>query len=138
MARREGDFQGPNMKRYILLCSVSAILGGAAALLLVKERAGWPAATAQERDRPGAGQPIASPRGEEADAPLLAQLGAGPARPAADPLAYLTPEERVNVSVYEKGSPSVVNISTRAARGEGFFMFEPAAEGAGSGCVLDR
>jgi S1-C subfamily serine protease len=117
------------MKKYVLLCGASALLGGAAALLLTRENVPWPAAAAQEP------APAAS---EASDVPLLAQRPDIPPRPAiGDPLAHLTPEERVNVSVYERGSQSVVNISTRAARGDGFFMFEPA-EGAGSGCVLDR
>ncbi len=126
------------MKKYILLCGVSALLGGAAALLLTKDRIGWPAATAQEPSRTVAAEAPVPPPAPGLEVPLLAQLPGVPPRPAApDPLAHLTPEERVNVSVYEKGSLSVVNISTRAARGDGLLMFEPS-EGAGSGCVLDR
>ncbi len=118
------------MKKYILLCGASALLGGASALVLTKERIAWPAAAAQEPGRPAAAEP---------EVPLLAQRAGEVPRPAPhDALAQLTPEERVNVSVYEKGSQSVVNISTRAARGDGLFLFEPTAEGAGSGCVLDR
>jgi S1-C subfamily serine protease len=118
------------MNRYILLCGASALIGGAAALLVARNDVAWPAAAAQGPDASAA---------EEPQAPHLAQRPDEPPRPSAvDPLAHLTAEERVNVSVYEKGSLSVVNISTRAARGDGLFMFEPAAEGAGSGCVLDR
>ncbi len=116
------------MKKYILICGLSAAIGGAAAVLLTKDRLAWPMLAAQEPSRVTA----------EDEAPLVVQRRAEPPRPAQDPLAHLTPEERVNVAVYEKGSLSVVNISTRAVRGDGLFMFEPAAEGAGSGCVLDR
>ncbi len=50
----------------------------------------------------------------------------------------LTPEERVNVRVYEKVNRSVVNITTRVGRPDNFFfMLESPAEGAGSGSVLD-
>ena len=48
-----------------------------------------------------------------------------------------TPEERVNIAVYEKVNRSVVNITTRIPRAEWFIALEPA-EGAGSGSVLDQ
>jgi S1-C subfamily serine protease len=51
----------------------------------------------------------------------------------------LTPDERVNVYVYENVNRSVVNITTKAGRLDTFFFsLEPAAEGAGSGSILDR
>jgi len=49
----------------------------------------------------------------------------------------LTPEERVNVAVYENVNRSVVNISTKVVRGESFFFSESPQEGAGSGSVVD-
>jgi len=50
----------------------------------------------------------------------------------------LTPEELVNVSVYENVNRSVVNITTKVGRPDTFFFsLEPAAEGSGSGSVLD-
>ncbi|NIL98841.1 MAG: trypsin-like serine protease [Planctomycetales bacterium] len=52
--------------------------------------------------------------------------------------AQLTPEERVNVGVYERVNRSVVNINTRSVRADPFFMFETPSEGAGSGSVLDK
>lgn len=48
-----------------------------------------------------------------------------------------TPEERVNIAVYDKVNRSVVNITTRIPRAEWFIALEPA-EGAGSGSVLDQ
>ena len=50
----------------------------------------------------------------------------------------LTPEERVYVSVYEQVNRSLVNITTKAVRGENLFQSEVAVEGAGSGSVLDQ
>lgn len=47
-----------------------------------------------------------------------------------------TPEERVNIGVYEKCNRSVVNITTRGVRSE-LILFETETEGAGSGSVLD-
>jgi S1-C subfamily serine protease len=49
-----------------------------------------------------------------------------------------TPEERVNIAVYESTNRSVVNIATRSARPDALLLVEAPAEGAGSGAVLDR
>lgn len=49
-----------------------------------------------------------------------------------------TPDERVNISVYEQVNRSVVNISTKGVREGDFFFVEVPTEGAGSGSVLDK
>ncbi|MFO0915548.1 MAG: trypsin-like peptidase domain-containing protein [Pirellulales bacterium] len=49
----------------------------------------------------------------------------------------LTPEERVNIAVYEKSNRSVVNITTKSMRMERLWLLPVPAEGAGSGSVLD-
>ena len=49
----------------------------------------------------------------------------------------LTPDERVNVAVYDKANRSVVNITTKIVSPTAVF-FESVAEGAGSGSILDR
>ena len=48
-----------------------------------------------------------------------------------------TPEERVNIRVYEKSNRSVVNITTKAAK-EALLVFEVVLEGSGSGSVLSK
>lgn len=53
-------------------------------------------------------------------------------------LAEFTPEEQVNIAVYEQTNQSVVNITTTMVRGDAFFFSEVPAEGSGSGSVLDR
>src|SRR5690349_21440625 len=53
------------------------------------------------------------------------------------PLDDLSPEERINVAVYENANRSVVNISTVATRPSAFMLLEYESEGAGSGSVLD-
>jgi len=50
----------------------------------------------------------------------------------------LTPEERVNVAVYERTNRSVVNLNTRGLKMDTLFLAEVPAEGAGSGSVLDK
>lgn len=49
-----------------------------------------------------------------------------------------TPEEQVNIAVYENTNQSVVNITTRTARTDLMFMEETPTEGSGSGSVLDN
>ena len=48
-----------------------------------------------------------------------------------------TPEEQVNIAVYENVNQSVVHITTRAVRSEMMFDVTPT-EGSGSGSVLDK
>lgn len=52
-----------------------------------------------------------------------------------DPLG-LTPEEAVNVAVYEAANRSVVNIESKSVRNG--LLLEMQAEGAGSGAVIDQ
>lgn len=78
------------------------------------------------------------------DLPLPGQSLPAPAAGAAyfDPRWYdaqgLTPDEAINVAVYEQCNRSVVNISTVSVRTEGIFLTEVPEEGSGSGAVLDR
>ena len=54
-----------------------------------------------------------------------------------DRLSGLTAEERVNIGVYDQVNRGVVNITTVTLRPDVFFSID-AAEGAGSGSVLDK
>lgn len=49
----------------------------------------------------------------------------------------LTPEEKLNIRIYENSSRSVVYIDTQS-RVQNFFFQETIAQGAGSGSVLDK
>jgi S1-C subfamily serine protease len=66
---------------------------------------------------------------------------APPALPAAlaapGPQEY-TPDERVNIQVYEDANRGVVNITTKGFQGDRFLLIEIPSEGEGSGVVLDR
>ena len=57
-----------------------------------------------------------------------------PAPPADDDL---TPDERVNIAVYDRANRSVVNITTKVRSDDLFFFGEVESEGSGSGCVID-
>ena len=54
------------------------------------------------------------------------------------PQRKLTPEEKVNIHVYESSNRSVININTKATVTSGFFLMESPSEGAGSGIVIDK
>ncbi len=122
------------MKNCLLLCVLSAFVGATVALTLQpapqmtasamaqgQAPPAVPRAGAAPETIPGAGGlPVA--RGEEIDRQRFQEL---------------TPEERVNVLVYQQVNRGVVNINTRSVRVDNFFFQEVPSEGAGSGSVLD-
>jgi S1-C subfamily serine protease len=57
-------------------------------------------------------------------------------QPPAQDLSQFTPDERINILVYQEVNRSVVNINT--TEGGRFLVFEVVADGEGSGSVLDR
>ncbi len=102
------------MRKAVLLCVFSAALG---ALAVIAVNPPW--------RRPAGAQ----------DGFQFAATEVRGAVPAAD-VSQLTPDELINVRVYENTNRSVVNISTRGVRTD--FFFEAPREGAGSGSVLDK
>jgi S1-C subfamily serine protease len=50
----------------------------------------------------------------------------------------LTPDEAVNVAVYDKCNRGVVNITSKGLPGERFLFMEVPEEGSGSGSIIDR
>ena len=104
-----------------LMCLLSAMLGGLLAVAITEMPETAPISVAQE------------PSGLTSS---LAPVGRGDAG-TSSPVA-LTPEERVNISVYENANRSAVNISTKSVRDDDFFWIEVPSEGAGSGTVIDR
>ncbi len=82
------------------------------------------------------------------DAPLLGQAAHGVQPAAVDtaddgwPVPAVSPQltaaEQINVRVYERANPCVVNISTRSVLVDNFFMLQREAGGSGSGAVFDK
>ncbi len=97
------------MKKYLLLCGFSALLGGLLSTAF-KSPSVEPRAVAQEA------APGRLPRAVEDE---------------------FTEAERINIAVYDNVNRSVVNITTLIVRPDMFLMLEPS-EGAGSGSVLDQ
>jgi len=118
------------MKKTVLLCGLSAVLGTALAALLTDPPATEPRTLAQE---PGVRQLAAS--GPRLPATVTAQ---GVSQKGSPDYSDLTPEERVNVTVYETGNRSVVNITTKSIVANRLFLIEIPSEGEGSGTVIDR
>ncbi|MEN6458675.1 MAG: trypsin-like peptidase domain-containing protein [Thermoguttaceae bacterium] len=107
------------MKKLLFLCVLSALFGGIAAIV-------W------------RGPLLGRTSAQDTPAPWPAQTA--PAEPpAATPgIEALTPDEQVNVFVYQQANRSVVNINTKGLSGDRFLVFELHSEGEGSGMVIDR
>jgi S1-C subfamily serine protease len=107
------------MRKAVLLCVLSAIVGGLAAFGL-------------QGPPPAESQPAAP------DASPWSPTGAAGSQHAAgsSQLDALTPEERVNVFVYQQVNRSVVNINTKEVSGNLFLTYE--SQGEGSGSVIDK
>jgi S1-C subfamily serine protease len=114
------------MKKTLLLCAFSAGCGGLLAVLLYDPPGAAQTTAAQE---PGRGLRLSSPI-----------EGRAPEAPRLEPLRdeELTPEERVNVAVYDSANRSAVNIVTESVQVDWFFGWERTSEGEGSGTVIDR
>jgi S1-C subfamily serine protease len=112
------------MKRLILCCLASALLGGTvAAWLMDDDEYRWPVTA----------PPVSAPTEQERP---KARLVANTSTPALSPT--LTPEEQTNISVYAGANRGVVNIDTQTLSYDRFFMFPSPGEGAGSGSVIDK
>jgi S1-C subfamily serine protease len=121
--------------KFLFGCLCSACLGGLIALALWEARL-EPSAAAVEGPRLNAAAPEPARKAASRDAGGRAPHAAGSATPLGP--EELSQDEQINIAVYEGVNRSVVNITTRGARAEGFFMLEVPTEGAGSGSVLDK
>src|SRR4051794_24467652 len=102
------------MKKFILCCALSALVGGAIAGWLIETRTDlFPPAVAQALNSP------VRPTTPLASAALAPNLS-------------LTPEELTNIRVYDGANRGVVNVLTKMISHDRFFMLPTPAEGAGS------
>lgn len=119
------------MRRTIVCCLISAVLGGGIAVWWTSGHGLWPiepVAHAQNATLPTARTPSSSSR-SSTSLPLSELSFGGP--------ASLTPEEQTNVRVYELANRSIVNINTQIVAID-FFMMQATGQGTGSGSVLDK
>src|SRR5579871_4555215 len=121
-----------NASRTLVLCLCSALLGAVLATVWSKLPSSVLPAQAQEAYRvparqaaaqPGLQQPGANRTDESGRSPEANRtpLALGPA-PTLEGVEELTPEERVNVAVYEGCNRSVVNIKTEASSTSMFLL----------------
>ena len=97
------------MRRLILLCLLSALLGGLAAFGLHNPPLTVAQSTGQE-GTPWPGQAVpAAPQPGAAPAPISGTVS---------PQDLLTPDEQVNVIVYQQANRAVVNINTKGVSGD--------------------
>ncbi len=102
--------------KQLSVCLFSAVIGG---LLTGWMLQGRPSDVALAQEQPRLRAPAANPRLKADD-------------------AKLSPDEVINVAVYERVNKSVVNITTRTQNVDPFFLTQSESEGAGSGSVLDQ
>jgi S1-C subfamily serine protease len=112
------------MKRIIVCCILSALLGGTFTAYLLNRESPWQFASAALAQQPASRiQPpitLANP-------------------PFADPATQLTPEELTHIHVYEIANRGVVNVNTRFESHDRLFpMLSVPGEGSGSGSVIDK
>jgi S1-C subfamily serine protease len=119
------------MRKLVFLCLLSGFMGGLAAIMwfgrpvvevqsVAQDTTPWPA---NQGNIPTAN--TALPQG-------------GPDQAVPADWQNLTPDERVNVTVYHNVNRSVVNINTKGYQPDRFMLFAVPAEGQGSGSVIDR
>lgn len=130
------------MRRIVVLCVLSGIAGAAVAIVGFGPPGSPEPSVAQETPGPLGQELPWGGDGRVSPLPGAARPGALPAgAPPVIPLPQageLTPDERVNVAIYQNCNRSVVNINTRGVQTDRLLMFEIPSEGEGSGTVLDH
>ncbi|MDA0832472.1 MAG: trypsin-like peptidase domain-containing protein [Planctomycetota bacterium] len=110
--------------RFIMGCLLSSMFGAGLMIWWTRQ----PADPLMAQDR---GQ-VPSPRVRQLEIPA----------PGVDERIFtrdgISPEEAINVAVYETLNRSVVNITTKSTRGDVLFLMDVESEGTGSGSVIDK
>lgn len=130
------------MSKQVFLGGVYLIFGSILGMIAMSLLNGTMCAQTRNKTAPASSDVVV-----QSDSGRLATNPIDPARkeilPSAAPLALnslqgrYTPEEMINIRVYENSNRSVVNINTRSVRQDWYFS-EAATEGEGSGAVLSK
>ncbi len=130
------------MKKTILLCVASALLGALASGYWAAAPAELQEASAAQGQPPAGAVPAYAPEGSpppvDYPVPLGSEPPPGPGMPPPIHPDEWTPEERVNIAVYDAANRGVVNITAEGYRGDRILFVEVPSEGEGSGAVIDR
>ena len=149
LVKWDGNPWSLTVKRTVIYCLISGILGGLLAVALLRGPSIEPRSAAQElgaeRGAPFGGPALAVPAppanplaAPPADPRAVPPIGAAVATPNPPETGEYTSEERINIWVYEQANRAVVNITTKGYQGERFLLMELQSEGEGSGVVIDR
>ena len=107
----------------VIACVCSSVIGSLLTFWMIEGRT-LEGVDAQEKPRTG---PVFPGRqAPNVQRPVVKRFSSG----------GMTPEEAVNVAVYDRVNRSVVNITTKTGRN--FLFLEGISEGSASGCVLDK
>jgi S1-C subfamily serine protease len=145
------------MRRLMFACMISGTIGAVAAVGAVKSgvsalmwdsqgmsRSRTPAVrTAAQFPQVPAAVPGRGVMAPYSNVMVDGSIGIAAQAPAAwetllPPVGQFTPDELVNIAVYEKANKSVVNIRTKSIQEGAFFFMNIISEGEGSGSVIDR
>lgn len=88
-----------------------------------------------QRPQPQEKAPAAAPPARKPEEPPLPVL---PPLPQDKEPDDLSPDEKINVAVYQAANRSVVNITTRSVQMDDFLLLSSPREGSGSGSILDK
>jgi S1-C subfamily serine protease len=125
-----------DMKKLLAACVVSGIVGTLFGIWSVSANRGFMVAAQDRTQQPAPLPPRAGSAATNFAPPQLEPpLGPIAGQPS---LEDFTPEERVNIQVYEHTNRSVVHITTKVASPDMFFSLEGPTDGSGSGSVLDK
>lgn len=126
--------------KYVFGCFLSAVMGGLIVVSMDSSSDGWISPSEAQGPPPKLTGPRILP-----PTPLRPQVLKPKVKdtiPGSPKELFntrgLTPEEEVNVSVYEKLNKSVAHITTKSTKTDGFFLLEHDTEGAGSGAIIDN
>lgn len=120
--------------RHFAVCLLAALMGSFLSLWLMDSRV-FSSGQAAAQSTPIIVPPFPAP--DSGSLPVISDRSF-PARESPFNSQGLTPDEAVNVAVYEQCNRSVVNISTLGIRTDRFFMMTLPEEGSGSGAILDK
>lgn len=121
------------MKRYLALCVISSFLGATLSRVFEQVERQQAAYAREYTSEPTTGRPSHSTA-------RVARTTSGTTSTTTQQraLPHLTPEEQVNVAVYDSTNLGVVNIATQMVQTDATYMIEVPAQGAGSGSIWDQ
>jgi S1-C subfamily serine protease len=124
------------MKKLLATCILSGTIGMLVGIWSLSASREFTVAAQDRSVLPDPRPPTGNPPATNFQQPQLT----GPAeQPLAQPnLEDFTPEERVNIHVYEHTNRSVVHITTKVNSPDSFFSLEGQSDGSGSGSVIDK